>query len=60
MDIIYSSLVNILGVLFICTSNLISTFSPIINYNEVGNLQEVQMNVSSNMWVEWQSHIVKG
>ena len=28
----------------------ISTFRPIVNYDEVDSLQEVQMNISSNEW----------
>ena len=32
---------------------------PIVNHNEVGTLQEVQMNNLSNMWVEWWSTLSK-
>ena len=28
-----------------------STFKPILNYNEVSNMQEVQMNISFNMLI---------
>ena len=59
MGIIYSSILNILGIFFI-PPNYICNFRPIVNYNEVRNLQEVQMNIPSNMWIEWSSRIVQG
>ena len=50
MGVIYYSFVDILAY-YSYTLSCISTFRPIVNYNEVGNLQEVQMNISSNMRV---------
>lgn len=45
---LYSSFVNI-PCISSCNPSWISIFRPIGNYNEVGNVQEVQMNISSNI-----------
>jgi len=52
MGIIYSTFTYMLGVSSY-TPSCILTFRAIVNYNEVGNLQHVQMNISSNMRVPW-------
>jgi hypothetical protein len=54
MNVVYSSFVNIYIYIYIvriysCTPSCVSTFKHIVNHNEVSKLQEVQMNISSNL-----------